>query len=91
MAGDAPLREVVVPVEQLSPAVVADPNVRLGRRNDVGEQHRREHPVCRRRRRVAGEEFGRLREQTLGVPVPVEFSLDLMISATILGVVAFRS
>ena len=77
MPGDPPLRDVVVSVEQLSPAAVADPDVRLRRRNDVGEQHRREHPVGRRLGRFAGEERSRLREQTLDVPVAVECSLQL--------------
>ncbi|HEY1440379.1 MAG TPA: hypothetical protein VGF65_05990, partial [Mycobacterium sp.] len=77
MPGDPALRDVVVSVEQLSPAVVADADVCLRRRNDVGEQHRREHPVGRRLRRFAGEERSRLREQTFGVPIPVECSVDL--------------
>ena len=77
MPGDPPFGDVVVPVEQLSPAVIADADVRFGRRNDVGEQYRREHSVGRRRRRFAGEECSRLREQARGVPVPVDCSLEL--------------
>ena len=56
MPGDPPLRDIVVLVEQLSPAVVADADVCLGRRNDVGEQYGREHPVGRGLRRFACEE-----------------------------------
>src|SRR5262249_3432959 len=77
MAGDPPLRNVVVLVQQLSPSVIADAEVRLGRRNDVSEQYGREQPVGRRLRRVAGEERNRLWEQTLGMPVSVTRSLEL--------------
>jgi hypothetical protein len=77
MPCDPALRDIVVLIEQLSPAVVADADVGLGGRDDVGEQYRRQHPVGRGLRRITCEECRRLRKQTLCVPVAVEIPLVL--------------
>ena len=51
----------VVLLEQLAPAAVAELGGALGRADDVGEEHRREHAVGRRVSRMPGQELADLR------------------------------